>query len=461
MSTVKVTVYVTSRNYGRFLEQCLGSVVTQTFRDWELIIFDEASSDDTLSIAQAFAARDPQRIRVVANEQPKGLRHCANVAIEMARGEYIIRLDGDDYFDENALLVLASYLNANMHIGLVYPNWTYISEIGDNLGVERRKRVGAESAVPDLPAHGACTMVRKRALKLIGGYDEQFDSQDGHELWMKLLARFGVGNVETPLFYYRQHDSSMSRDEGRLLASRRRIKRQVAANSTGSIRPRVAAVVPAKNTYPDQPNLLLSPLAGKPLIDHTLDSIAESGLFDVVIVTTDDEAVRAHCEQRGEVIAFHRPASQAHGEARLAEVVHEAVVHLENDRQVYPDVVAVLTPHTPLRQASHIQEALDTLFIYPVDRVISTYEDLELHFKHGMNGMEPLNPGMLNKLRYEREALFVANNAVHVLWRDALTLESMHHGRIGHIVMSREDGLNVKSRIERGLAEVVLAAKGR
>ncbi|MCB1226523.1 MAG: glycosyltransferase family 2 protein [Verrucomicrobiales bacterium] len=421
-----------------------------------MILFDEGSEDDSLKICRAAEARDPQRVRVVAHEQPKGLRACANQAIQLARGEYIIRLDADDYFDENALLVMVAFLDSNPEVGLVYPNWTYIGENGEFLGVEDRKKVGAEAKVLDLPAHGACTMVRKRVLKAIGGYDERFNSQDGHELWMKVLHRYRVGNVRTPLFFYRQHDTSMSRDEMRLLDSRRRIKEAIAARNDAEIKPRVVAVVPAKNSYHALKNVVLEPFSGKPLIDHTIDTAIESGVFDLILVTTDDHSVIAHCKGRGGVVARLRDARLSDTRAKLAEVVSDAVVRMEEELGMFPDIVVTLSVHAPLRRAGHIKEAVDTLLVYDVDQVISTYEDVELHFRHGPHGMDPLNPGMLNTLRFEREALYVDNGAVHAVWRDHLVASSLYKGRIGHIVMPRMESFQIKSVADADLIKGIL-----
>lgn len=452
MSLPKVTVYVTSRDYGRFLEECLESVFSQTLQSWELLIFDDGSTDGTSEIARRYQARDPQRVRLVTHPEPRGLRACANEALDMARGEYIIRLDADDYFDENALLVLATYLDQHPDVGLVYPNWTYVGENGEFLGVENRKKVRDEAEVLDLPPHGACTMVRKRALKIIGGYEEKFEAQDGHELWMKLQRRFRMGNVRPALFFYRQHSGSMSRDEDRLLEARRQIKRRVAGMYSGPVKPRAVAIVPVKNTYPHLPNIALGPLAGKPLIDYTLDTALDCGLFSNVFVTTDDPAVVEHCNRRGDVDAFLRNIALSDVRAKLAEVATDAVTRLEQERHVYADIVAILSIHSPLRRPEHIQEAIDTLLIHEVDQVISTYEDLDLHFRHGRYGMEPLNAGMLQTLRFEREALFVGNGAVHVLWREFLRADSLYQGRLGHIVMPRDESLQIKSEEDRWLA---------
>lgn len=185
-----VTVYVTCHNYARFLAECLDSVFAQSLPNWELLIFDDGSTDDSRAIAEEYVTRSPSRVRLFSTEAPRGLRSCANDAIKAARGRYLMRLDADDYLDENALLVLAHRLDADRDLALVYPNWTYIGESGEVLGVERRKRLGDETEMTDLPPHGACTMVRLRALKVTGGYDEAFDSQDGHELWLKLSHRY-------------------------------------------------------------------------------------------------------------------------------------------------------------------------------------------------------------------------------------------------------------------------------
>ncbi|MEI2816242.1 MAG: glycosyltransferase family 2 protein [Microthrixaceae bacterium] len=456
-----VTVYVTCHNYARFLAECLDSVFAQSLPNWELLIFDDGSTDDSRAIAEEYVTRSPSRVRLFSTEAPRGLRSCANDAIKAARGRYLMRLDADDYLDENALLVLAHRLDADRDLALVYPNWTYIGESGEVLGVERRKRLGDETEMTDLPPHGACTMVRLRALKVTGGYDEAFDSQDGHELWLKLSHRYRVASVSTPLFFYRQHGSSMSRDEDRLLASRRAIKRQAVDRWSGGFSPQVLGVVPVKNTYSHLENVALAPLAGRALIDHTLDEALAAGCFQSVVVTTDDAAVVDHCVARGDVSAFLRPTELSAPTSRLTDVLVDAVERCEREMGLYPDIVALLSVHTPLRTRDHIREAVDSLLLYDSDHVLTTYEDLDIHFRHGRSGMEPLNPGMTNRLRYERESLFVDNGAVHVLWRDLIEPDVRVSGRVGHTVMARSDSVQLKSWYDHGLIEHILSTKTR
>ena len=294
-------------------------------------------------------------------------------------------------------------------------------------------------------------MVRLRALKVTGGYDESFDAQDGHELWLKLLHRYDVVHVQTPLFSYRQHGLSMSRNEERLLSARRAIKRQAAGRFKGSINPRVVAIVPVKNTYAHMENIALSYLGPKPLIDHTIDEALASGCFEEVLVTTDDPRVIAHCDERGDVTTELRHAALSSATSKLTDVVHEAIGYLECARETFADAVVLLGIHTPLRRRDHIVEAVDTLLLYDVDHVISVYEDFDVHFRHGRSGMEAINPGMVNKLRYERESLFVDNGAIHVMWRDQIEPNTRLSGRVGHIVMARSDSMQIKSNTDRDL----------
>lgn len=457
---IRVSVYVPSRNYGRFLREALDSVFAQTFSDWELLIFDEGSDDQTAAIAREYVTRAPDRVRLIEHQRPMGLRRCANEALDVARGEYIIRLDADDYFDPSALLVLVDYLDRHPRVGLVYPNWIYITEFGDVIGVERRKQIHDEVEVLDLPAHGACTMIRKRVLKAVGGYDTGFDSQDGHELWMKALHRFRPGNVQTPLFYYRKHADSMSTDFDGLLEARRKIKKKVAGNYSGPVKPRIAAIVPVKNTYEHMPNIALEPLAGRPLVDYTLDCARDCGAFDLTYVTTDDQAVVEHCSKHKGVVGHLREMHLSDPEIQLQTVIEDAVRNLESEKGFFPDIVVILNVHAPLRRAAHVQEALDTLLVYEVDQVISTYEDTDLHFRHGRHGLEPLNFGATRTLRLEREALFAWNGAVHVFWRDVLKTESLYAGRVGHIIMPRIDSVQVKYPEARYRVENIMRERG-
>lgn len=456
-----VTVYTPCHNYGHYLRQTVDSMLRQSYESWELLLIDDGSADDTSAIAAAYAAEHPDRIRAFRNPAPKGLQACANQALQAARGKYIMRLDADDFLDENALLVLASYLDAHPDVALVYPNFVYVDKDGNFLGLENRKRIPDEVKLLDLPAHGACTMVRRSTLKSLGGYNEAHDRQDGYELWLKVFARHKVGNVSTPLFSYRQHGGSLSNDQARLLATRRRIKHDLASRPAGGVKPTVVAVVPAKNTYEDLPDIVLRKFAGKPLIDYTLEAARACPAVDRIFVSTDDPRVVEHCEAQEGVLASLRPDELSRGLNLHFDVVKDAVGRLEALHGLYPDIVVDLSVHSPLRRAHHVQEALDTLQLYGADSVVSVHENRELLFAHGEHGLEPVNRHMAKRLVVEREALFVDNWAVRVFWRDTLAQGDLFGKKVGHIVMTLAESFKIHSEFDAWLLEQVLERRRR
>jgi len=452
----KITIYIPCHNYARFLREAADSVFVQIEQDWELLIINDGSEDESQEVIDDIAARNPERIRVFQNKAAKGLPFCANLALNEAHGEYLMRLDADDYLDESALLTLSGYLDNNPDVALVYPNYIYVDEDGAYLGIENRKKVGSETEMLDLPAHGACTMARRRVLKSVGGYSEDMKAQDGHEIWLKILNRHKVANVSTPLFFYRQHTASLSSNENRVLEARVKIKRAMVERLEGTVKPRIVGLIPAKNTYKEMPNIVLEKVNGKSLIDYTLEAAIQSATMDHILVTSDDPKVLEHCEEMPNVLTNLRHMELSQAQVKLSRVIADAVDHLEEDHNIYPDILVSLNVHCPLRQARDVRKAIDTMLLYDVDCVISVFENFEPLFRHGEHGMEPLNSGMMNQLRLEREALYAGNGAISVFWRDIVAQDNFLGRHYGHVVMPRERSHVLSDEHDRWMIEQIL-----
>ena len=121
-----VTVYIPSRNYGKFLKKSVQSVIDQLYLEWELFIIDEGSSDNTKTIAETYQKKYPTKIKLIQNKKPLGLQKLANYLLGIAKGKYIIRLDADDWFHEVALLSLVNKLEENPKAGIAYGNYFYM-----------------------------------------------------------------------------------------------------------------------------------------------------------------------------------------------------------------------------------------------------------------------------------------------------------------------------------------------
>ena len=187
-----ITVYITNHNYGKYIDQAINSILEQSFQNFEIIIIDDGSTDNSKSIIQQY--ENKSNIKVIYQNN-KGLTISNNIAIKLAQGEFIIRLDADDYFTKDALkLMVREFENENL--GMVFGDWYLVDENGDILGVEQRHNFQKEVTLYDQPAHGACTMFRKDCLIKLGGYDETITRQDGYELWLRFIEQFEVGNIK-------------------------------------------------------------------------------------------------------------------------------------------------------------------------------------------------------------------------------------------------------------------------
>ena len=235
----KVSVYITAYNYGKYLKKSIDSVIDQTLTNWELIIINDGSTDETEKILQDY--ENDEKI-IIINQENKGLNVSNNIALRLAKGPYIMRLDADDYLAENALHELISYLDSNLDKDLVYPNYFEVDD-QDNILSEVILRPVDELNLLDMPAHGACTMFRTKVLKMLGGYIEDYSCQDGYELWLRFIQNHTPGNVESKLFYYRQHPNSLSKNKEKILSTRRQIKTDFINRNTDGIMPMVTAIV--------------------------------------------------------------------------------------------------------------------------------------------------------------------------------------------------------------------------
>ena len=169
-------------------EKSIQSVISQIYTNWELIIIDEGSSDNTKLIANNFVKKYPSKIKFIRNNKPLGLQKIANNILKNANGKYMIRLDADDWLNEIAIFIMVEKLENNLNAGIVYGNYFYTDENGKIIGVETRYELDIEDSAGHLPPHGACTLFETNALKA-GGYSEKVDAQDGWDLWYKLYKK--------------------------------------------------------------------------------------------------------------------------------------------------------------------------------------------------------------------------------------------------------------------------------
>ena len=284
MKNCKVTVYITNHNYGKFLNKSINSVLDQTFQNFELIIIDDGSTDNSKEIIAQY--ENHPKISVIFQKQ-KGLNISNNVAIRLARGEYIIRLDADDWLEKNALNILSKYLDKNKDRVLVFPDYYEVNDEG--LIFKRIKRHNFNKVtLLDQPAHGACTMIRKKYLQEVGMYDENFSCQDGYDIWIRLTYKYKVGNINKPLFYYRKHGNNLTNNNSKILNTRLLITKKFIKKSFKK-KFSTIAIIPVRGKEANANSVTLRKLKKKPLICWTIDNALKSKSLNHIVVTSPDK----------------------------------------------------------------------------------------------------------------------------------------------------------------------------
>jgi len=446
MKKVKITVYITNYNYGAFIEQAIQSVLDQSLQDFELIIIDDGSTDNSREIIERYT--DRRNIKVIF-QQNKGLNVTNNIALRVAKGKYIVRLDADDYFDEQALELLSKELDADPAVGLVFPDYYYVSEAGEIIEEFKRHDFSRDVSLLDQAAHGACTMIRVEYLRNLGGYNESFSCQDGYELWVKFIANYKVCNVGKPLFCYRRHSSNLTRNETRILSTRAQINELYSISRYGALRS--LCIIPMRDA-----SLALRKLGGQCLIDYKITAAMESPAIDKIVVSSPSIEMRDYIKEHYggiERVRFHhRNEKDARLNVTLSNTVEVILDTYYADARL-PDAISILTVEYPFVKPYAIADAINTMYLFDSDSLISVRQEAGILYQHLGNGMQAiLNQDKVIKL--EREALYKQGGGIIVVKTTKFLEEKkIVTGKIGHIMMDQLSAMGIFTDFDFQLAE--------
>lgn len=214
-----ISVIIPCYNHARFLSCAVNSVLSQTFTDWEAIIVDDGSTDNTRAIAAQFA--DP-RIRYTYQDN-HGLSAARNTGIRAAQGLYLAFLDADDEWDPRFLEV--TYRGVASSATMVVTLACFIDEQGAPLPAQGGQVLAPHEFRPRLleggffPLHAA--LVRAESVRSVGLFDEMLTSLEDWDLWLRITAiDESVLTIPESLAHYRISTGSMSTNAARMHANR-------------------------------------------------------------------------------------------------------------------------------------------------------------------------------------------------------------------------------------------------
>lgn len=211
----KISIIMGIYNCAGTLSEALESILAQTYTDWEVIMCDDASADDTAEIAQRYVERYPGKFKLLKNEENLKLGKTLNRCLEAATGEYIARMDGDDISLPGRLETEAGFLDEHPEYAIVSSAMIFFDENGDwgcnkPIEVPQIKDLILRSPVH---CHAPC-MIRREAYKKIGGYSTDIHTErvEDCDLWYRLYAEGYRGyNLSEPLYKMRDDRNAESR----------------------------------------------------------------------------------------------------------------------------------------------------------------------------------------------------------------------------------------------------------
>lgn len=438
-----ITVYITNKNYGLYLEKAIKSVLRQSFKLRELIIIDDASTDNSKKIINRY--RKNNLCKAIFNKVSKGLIKSSNIAIRAAKGEYVIRLDADDYFDANALSVLYNKIIEEKNIALVYSDY-YLIDAKDNILSLEKQLFRKNNKLDHLPVLAACCLIKKNALFSVNLYDERFTRQDGYDLWYKLLENFQFKHVSLPLFYYRKHGHNLTTNKKKLYTTRTKILNKFSNLKKNTKKIKIICIIPVRGKQADTNCNSLELFNGQPLLFHTINEALKVKQFQKIIITTSDyELIEVLKKKYKKLIYIHKRKeilTSINMDHKIPVI--NAIKHYE---RVNPDIVVILTLENPLRKKQYIEQAISNLIIHNSDLVIGTIPDFENnYYKFGSNGIKLLTNQKNKKIKLEKDIIHKDVGAFSVL--RFIPYLNNEINKITNIILDKNDSYLINDKQE-------------
>lgn len=223
----RVSVLIPTFNCGRFLGEALDSVLAQTYKDYEIVIVDDGSTDDTKNVVDRYGSR------VIYTYQPNGgLSSARNVTIAKSNGELIAYLDADDLWRQDKLEKQVAFLDAHEECGMVHSEVTVINDddkvIYSRFNEETGRPVPEGHCMLDLLRRNhiqvPTVLERRSCLTVAGSFDEGLlVAQDYYHWIMMVIHGWAIGYLHEPLGIYRWRKGSLMSSKRALLEDYERI----------------------------------------------------------------------------------------------------------------------------------------------------------------------------------------------------------------------------------------------
>ncbi len=219
MTKPLISVIMTVYNGEKYLDQAIDSILSQSYKHFELIIVNDGSTDNTLKVINSYK---DSRI-VLISQRNQGVSKSCNKAIKLVKGDYIARHDADDISSHKRFEKQVCFLINNKDVSLVGSNLRTINSKGKFNGyvdlLTNPDDLKLATVFSNQIAQGS-VMMRREVLSSVGNYDPKYTIVHDYDLWVRIAHKHKITNLKDRLYTYRVHDESLSTSPGKIKETR-------------------------------------------------------------------------------------------------------------------------------------------------------------------------------------------------------------------------------------------------
>lgn len=429
MNEIYITVYVLNKNYSQYILQCIESLLIQTNKNFELIVIDNCSDDNSQEIIK----NNFPSLNLICLEKSIRLTEVGNMVANIAKGSHFVRLDADDWVTVDFVEKFYEKLKVNSSLSAIFPNYHEVNVDGHITKTVKRFDFDSEVSLFDLPAHGACTLLSKKAFYEVGGYDGTLDRQDGYDLWLKIIKNHKVSNLEEALFFYRQHDNNLTKSQKKLLEVRTNILFKHAVKN-GLNLDDYLFIIPIQKS-----DDFFGQLSSIKLDKTTILNLLIKKIYDIsenANICISSESAREYFDLDDKILFCQRTNNNQSLKESICEV-DDMITSTQGKDYKY---IVTLTIDYPLLDAHYILSAISYINYFETDSVDSVCIEDSLLFQHNGDSLKPAYNNTVT--RFERDTLYKKSGGINIIRISKLNeYDGISTKKSGHIIIDKLSAL--------------------
>lgn len=360
---MKVSIIITNFNYGKYLARCIRSCMSQSFEtnEFEIIVTDDNSTDDSLAILEQFK----KNITIIRNKKNIGVAASVNKAVKIAKGDYFIRVDSDDYISNH----LISFLYNSF---LIFPKKLGIA--ADYYHIDKDEKILSINRSKYNPIACGILYDKKKFIKF-GKYNNKFRHREEEELRLRLSNKYDIHYLNLPLYKYRLHYNNKTKSKNYLVDFKKKIE-NISTNKNfknlkkSKLVKDIVVIIPARGNSKRFKNKNISIVQGKPMIFWVLNELKKSKILKDIFVSSENKTILNYVKKQ-KIKTILRPKKLSEDGVFKLDVVRHAVLNLEKKLQKKFSLVLSIQANSPEIKINNIEDCIKKLINENLQEVIS------------------------------------------------------------------------------------------